>query len=131
MGRRGFIARLRSDRQGATALEFALVLPAFVMLVLGVINSAQLAHAISSMNFAVEEAARCSAVDAVACGSATATEAYAATKYLGPAVSPVFDSTNAGCGHSVTATATFDLNVAFFIYEIPLSAAACFPGENP
>jgi Flp pilus assembly protein TadG len=67
MGVRGRISGLWADRRGATALEFGLVLPAFVMLILGVINTAQLAHAVSSMNFAVEEAARCSAVNETVC----------------------------------------------------------------
>jgi Flp pilus assembly protein TadG len=131
MRARRFVGRLWGDREGAAALELALVLPTFAMLVVGVINAAQLAHAVSSMNFAVEEAARCSAVNAVTCGSATATEAYAASKYLGPSISPVFDSTTAGCGHTVTATATFELNVAIGVYEVPLNAAACYPGVNP
>jgi Flp pilus assembly pilin Flp len=127
----GFIGRLWSDRRGATAVEFGLVLPAFVMLVLGVIGVSQLAYAVSSMNFAVQEAARCSAVNLAVCGSATATETYAAGKYAGPDVAVVFDSTTAGCGHTVNATGEYELNVAFFVYDIPLTASACFPGENP
>jgi Flp pilus assembly protein TadG len=125
-----FLARLGGDRRGATALEFALVLPCFVMLVVGVINVSQLAHAVSSMNFAVEEAARCSAVNETLCGSDTATETFAATKYLGPPISPVFDSTSVGCGHRVTATGTFELNVAVVVYDVPITAEACFPGAN-
>ena len=130
MPARQFAAKLWRDRRGATALEFGLVLPVFVTIVVGVINTAQLTHAVSSMTFAVEEAARCSAVNETTCGTATATEAYAAAKYLGPSVSPVFASTNAGCGHTVTATATFELNVIFANYSIPLNAAACYPGVD-
>ena len=130
MRRRSPFMALCADRRGSTALEFGLVLPAFVMLVLGVINTAQLAHAVSSMNFAVEEAARCSAVNEVVCPGAAATETYAASKYLGPAISPVFDATDAGCGHTVTATATYELNVVFGVWNIPLSAEACYPGVD-
>lgn len=125
---RAFLSRLRSDRRGATALETALVFPVFAMVVVGVINASQLAHAVSSMNFAVQEAARCSAVNEVVCGTALATEAYAATKYSGPAIGAVFDSTTVGCGHTVTATGQFELNVAIAVYDVPISAEACFPG---
>ena len=130
MRARTLILRLWGDRGGATALEFGLVLPPFVMLILGVINTAQLAHAVSSMNFAVEEAARCSAVNEVVCPSAVATETFAASKYLGPAISPVFDATDTGCGNTVTATANFELNVAFGVWNIPITAEACYPGVD-
>ncbi|HUR02682.1 MAG TPA: TadE family protein [Nonomuraea sp.] len=124
------LRRFRRDRRGATAIEFAMILPIFCMLVLGIVNGAQLANTVSSMNYAVQEAARCSAVNKTVCDSASATRAYAVTKYLGPAVGPVFVSSTAGCGHTVTATATFELNVAVMVYDVPLSAASCYPGRD-
>ena len=119
-----------ADNSGATAIEMAFVLPVVAMLVIGVISLSLLGSAISSMHFAVEEAARCSAVDAVRCGTHSATVNYARSKFHGGSVTPVFASTAAGCGHTVTAAATFELTLALFTIPVPLSAAACYPGKD-
>ena len=124
------IPRWRRDNCGTTAIEMAFVLPVMAMLVIGVISLSLLGSAISSMHFAVQEASRCSAVNAVACGSHSATVNYARSKFHGAAVTPAFISTAAGCGHTVTATATFELTLAVFTIPIPLSAAACYPGKD-
>ena len=124
------LARACRDTAGATAAEFALVLPALAMLIAGLISVSQLAAAVSGMHFAVEEAARCSAVNAVLCGTNSATISFAQARYAGPS-SPVFASTAAGCGHTVTATATFHLQILVKSFDIPLSAAACYPGLAP
>jgi Flp pilus assembly pilin Flp len=124
------LRRWRDDRSGVTAIEYAMVLPVFAMLVLGVINTSQLASVTSGMHFAVQEAARCSAVNEVVCGNAGATEAYARGRYAGPAVNPAFVSTNDGCGHTVRATVVFKLNVAIMDFDVPLSAEACYPGPQ-
>jgi Flp pilus assembly protein TadG len=127
---RTLLRRWRDDRGGATAIEYAMVLPVFAMLVLGVINTSQLASVISGMHFAVQEAARCSAVNEVVCGNADATVAFARGRYVGPRAAPTFVSTNDGCGHTVRATANFELNVAIMSFDVPLSAEACYPGAG-
>ena len=126
----GFLHRLGADRRGATAVEFAFILPVLVMLLFGVISSSQLGGALSGMHYAVEEAARCSAVNKVACGTATATQAFAADKYNGPGPTPQFASSAVGCGHTVTATMTFTLELALTRLNVPLSATACYPGVD-
>ncbi len=115
------------DRSGAAAIEYAFVLPVFAMLLIGVINMSQLMGALSGMHFAVEEAARCSAVNATLCPNPSSTIAYAASRYDGPDVGPQFQATQQGCGHSVTATAQFELDVAVAVFDVPISAAACYP----
>jgi len=114
---------------GATALEFGLVLPVFLGLMLGVISFSMLGGAISGMHFAVEEAARCYAVNKTTCGTSSDAVTYARTHYLGPRVNPVFEATNAGCGFTVSGTATFELSLAIVSMNIPLSASACYPGK--
>lgn len=118
-----------ADCRGTTAVEMALVLPMLVMLVMGVINGSVLAAVISSMNFAVQEAARCSAVNHTACGAPQATVAFAEARYEGPSAMPDFSAAIAACGYRVTATTEFALNVGIASYDVPLSAEACFPGE--
>lgn len=125
-----YVSRWLRDNTGTTAIEMALVLPVMAMLVIGVLSLSMLGSAISGMHFAVQEASRCSAVNAVACGTHAATVNYARAKFHGAAVTPAFVSTAAGCGHTVTATATFELNLAISTIQVPLSAAACYPGKD-
>ncbi len=125
------LSRLWRDRSGASALEFGLILPAFVMLVLGVVNVSLLTNAVSSMNYAVQEAARCGAIDHASCPDSTAIRGLAAARYKGPAITPVFVASTDACGQVVRATATFELNVAIHVYEIPISARACYPSPVP
>lgn len=126
-----FIARLGRDRRGGMAVEAALVLPAFAMLVIGVINAGLLAHATNSLHYAVEEAARCYAVNTVLCPTNAAAVTYAQGKYLGPNIDPDFVAAPAACGQSVSATGTFELQVAIASYDVPISASACYPAVDP
>jgi Flp pilus assembly protein TadG len=124
--RRNRAGLVRDDR-GGTAIEFALVLPAFILMILGGMGTATLGFAVSSLHFAVEDAARCAAVKTTVCTDATTTQTYAARAYQGPAISPVFTATAAGCGHTVSATGVFSVNVIPQLLSIPLSATACYP----
>ncbi|WP_407666807.1 TadE/TadG family type IV pilus assembly protein [Microvirga roseola] len=110
---------LTRDEQGATAIEFAFVAPAFLTLMLGLINLSLLSMTIASLHYSVEEGARCVSVRP-ACSEPN-------SRYFAPGPAPVYTSANAACGYSLTATVTFDLNVVFYRKAIPLSATACFP----
>ncbi|WP_411286527.1 TadE/TadG family type IV pilus assembly protein [Phenylobacterium sp.] len=124
------IGRLRRDAGGATAVEFALVLPAFLALIVGSLSAGNLGFTVSSLQFAVQAAARCSAVNTTLCNSASATVAYAQSRYMGPTISPTFTSTTAGCGHTVSASATFGFHVATRTIGVPLTASACYPSAS-
>ena len=123
------LRRALSNEAGATAVETALVLPLFIVLLVGTFGVAQLAWAVNSLHFAVQEAARCSAVNAVTCASDAQTVAVANARYVGPNVEAQFAVSMAECGQSVTATGTFDLNLALTSVAVPVSAAACFPAS--
>jgi Flp pilus assembly protein TadG len=122
--RQPLFIRLARDAGGATAVEYALVLPVAMMMMLGGIWVGMLIFSVSSMDRAVQSAARCMAVDANACGSTGATQTYAQSHYIGPAISPVFTASSSGCGHTVTATANFDVPA---IVNVPLTISACYP----
>ena len=124
------IGRWTRDRGGATAVEFALVLPAFLALIVGGVSAGNLGFTVSSLQFAVQAAARCSAVNTTLCNSASATVAYAQSRYMGPTISPTFTSTTAGCGHTVSANATFGFQVATHTIGLPLTASACYPSAT-
>ena len=121
------LRRFLRDRSGATALEYALVLPLLALMIMGGIWVGVLTLAVSSLDMAVQSAARCAAVDANLCATNSATQSFALTRYAGPSISPVFTASDAGCGHTVTGQATFDLNIVPGIGSIPLAVSACYP----
>lgn len=125
-----FLRTFCGDTRGGTAIELGLALPIFGMLLFGAIDASQMVGAISGMHYAVEEAARCSAVNATLCGSPTATNTYAQGRYQGPSIAPAFTTTSTTCGKQVNATATFRLNIAVAILDVPLSAQACYPASG-
>lgn len=122
--------RWTTDQSGATAVEFAFILPVFIVMLFGVMGVSQMAGAASGMHYAVEEAARCFAVNKTTCASSSTTSTFAAGKYLGPDVHPVFVANNTGCGFTVSATATYRLELALTTLNVPLTASACYPGKT-
>jgi hypothetical protein len=117
--------RLRTDRSGASAVEFAIILPVFVLLVLGSISAATLLFAMSGLNYAVEDAARCAAVNKTLCPDAVSTTNYALSKYVGPPIAPVFTYSTGGCGNTVTATGVYSLDLVPQLSQVPMKASAC------
>lgn len=127
MSQRSTLRKLLKDDRGVTAVEYAFVLPVFLLMVLGAIWGGMLTDAASSLNLAVQQAARCMSVDAANCPTARAAQTYAQNFYAGPDISPVFTATATGCGHTVTAQATFNLNIVPGLPNVPLAASACYP----
>jgi len=76
------LTRLARDTRGAPALEFAMVAPVFLLLMLGVANVGQLIYAKILLNGAVEQAARTSATEN---GDTTAAD-NTVQKIVGPIV---------------------------------------------
>ena len=127
MSARQLWRRLRADRSGASAVEFAIVLPVFILLVFGSISVAMLIFAVSSLNYAVEDAARCAAVNKVLCPDAQSTQSYALSKYAGPPIAPVFTYSKIGCGNTVTATGVYSMDIVPQFTQVPVRASACHP----
>jgi Flp pilus assembly pilin Flp len=136
------------DDLGASAAEFALVLPLLSMLVFGTIQLTMAMYAASTLRASVEEAARCaSAKQYTTCGdsngivSSTKVVAVATGFYSGPGIGPSFVyATDASCGspsdstkpgHRVTGTGSYAMGVGLASFTIPLSATACFPSSQP
>jgi Flp pilus assembly protein TadG len=111
---------------GTTAVEFAMVLPAFVMFLLGIISASGVVWTAASLHYAVEGAARCYSVNATTCSDATTTQSYAQTIYHGMS-SPTFTASTPSCGHQVNASLSLVLNAGIASWTVPLSAQACFP----
>lgn len=127
------IRRFVDDRRGVAAIEFALLAPAFLMLLVGTMTMSILFFTASSLHFATEAAARCASVKTTVCKDAATTAAFASANYFGSTRSPVFACTGrqcggiASCGNKVTGTVTVTLDVGIASYSTPLRADACYP----
>jgi Flp pilus assembly protein TadG len=123
------------SRRGATAVEYAIVLPVFLMFVLGLIDCSRLIWSYATLSRAAEDAARCAVVNTVSCGSATDITTYAAGQAWGLGAAPVFTVTSPtpACGQQVNGTLTFTFIIPWFYGTEPvgnamtLNATACYP----
>ena len=119
---------LPGDDKGNTAVEFALVFPMFLAVIVGGFYVAQLAFAASSLHYAVEAGARCAAINSTTCSNNTTTASYARTRFVAlGGNAPTFTSSNAACGHQVSGTMTFVIRAGVTKINVPLSAQSCFP----
>ncbi len=120
-------ARNLADKRGTAAVEFALVLPMFLILLIGGFFCAFMLFTAGGLHYAVERAARCAKVQTSVCTSTTATQNYAQTQFSGYGVTPVFTAVSTTCGQQVTGSATFAMNIYVRTISIPLTATACYP----
>lgn len=119
---------LDSDR-GATAVEFALVCPVFLLMLIGVCEFGRLIFTQSVLDYAVESAARCGAFNTVTCNTTTTTQNYASQK-SSPLTIPVsaFTASKPACGSQVSASYAFTFVVPkLFPRSVTLTATACTP----
>lgn len=115
----------RSNR-GATAVEFALIAPALVTVVVGTFYLCMALFEVASMHFAVEDGARCASVNSTTCGSASAIVNYTQSRYFGPNT-PTFTYAAAACGNSVSASVTYVANLGVTSVSVPITTKACYP----
>jgi Flp pilus assembly protein TadG len=118
---------LGRDQRGTTAVEFAIIAPVLILLLIGTIAVCLALYLVGSLHFAVEDGARCASVKTTICADAATTVAYTQSRYLGPNVSPTFTYAAAACGNSVTGSITYTMDVGLRKFVIPISATACFP----
>ncbi|MGC2415442.1 MAG: TadE/TadG family type IV pilus assembly protein [Stellaceae bacterium] len=119
-------------------MEFALILPILLVCVLGLIEFARAIWTQATLDYAVQAAARCGAVDSNTCGTDVNIQNYAAGKAPGlsfadpTATFTVKRGALAVCnGVQVTASLPFDLLLPALLPNLPtlelLTASACFP----
>ena len=115
------------DSRGMAAVEFAMVAPFFIILTVGTFYLCMCLFLIGSLHYAVEQAARCAAIQTTVCTDSSSTVTYAQNNYFGPGGTPSFTYTAAACGNSVSATMNYVWSIGFKQFTLPVSAAACFP----
>ena len=113
------------DCNGAVAVEFAIILIPLLLLLFGSFDLGIAMLTETRITFAVEAAARCEAIGATMCTSASQTASYGATvaRVRGLDASQ-FDVATEPCGVSVTATYPY---VGMILPAITLKASACYP----
>ncbi len=113
-------------RRGTVAIEYAIVLPVFLIMLLGIMDTSRLLWTYTTLYRASEAAARCAAIKAASCTTFAATQAYAVTAALGLSIpASAFSVTNPACGMQVTATYGFVF--VFPRQTLTLKATACYP----
>jgi Flp pilus assembly protein TadG len=126
----------RSNRgrcRGSVAVEYALLLPALLLFVLGLMDVGRLLWTYATLSHAVEAAARCATVNTATCGSAAAVQTYAVSQAWGLSVATsVFTLSAATCGKQVTASLPFTFVVPTVLSgaalgTITLTTSACYP----
>src|SRR5689334_473900 len=71
------------DESGTSAVQFALIAPAMLMMVIGSMQVGRVMWVAGALNYAVGEAARCASVTPSVCGTATQIATYASGKVPG------------------------------------------------
>ena len=106
------------DEGGVSAVELGILGPAFLALLLGVIQGGLLIYTQASLHYAVQKSVRCTAL----MNNCPSPDRY----YFGLGA-PAFATTPQTCGQALTGTVTYSLNVVLYQRNIPLSATSCFP----
>ena len=118
---------------GAAAIEFAIVFPLFALCVFGLIEFGRATWTEGTLNYAVQSASRCGAIDKNNCATNGQIQAWAAASTLGFTVdaSQFVVDTSQTCGVKVSITLPFDFAVPavaeLLSQPITLSASSCFP----
>jgi Flp pilus assembly protein TadG len=122
---------LRSD--GTAAVELAILMPVFLAFLLGIVEFGRLMWTHAALQFAVEAAARCYAID-TSCTTPENTETYASRHVFGLTVaSSAFLATNgAGTSCGGYQVKVNDYTFSFIVprlfpWTITLNAQSCHP----
>jgi hypothetical protein len=123
-----FYVNIPKDERGTTAIEFAIVGPLFIFLLIGIFYLCMCLSVVAGMHYAVEEGARCASVRTTVCSDKPTTLTYTQSHYFGPSGLPAFAyDPAAACGHSVRASIDYVVDLGLKRITVPITAAACFP----
>jgi Flp pilus assembly pilin Flp len=121
------IRRALRDRAGAAAIEFAILAPIMLVVMIGVIEFGRMLWVENALQYAVAQAARCMSIDVTICGSTHEIQNFAATTSGMSFPSAIFLVGPANCGNKVQASYPFDFAAGLFPYKITLDAESCYP----
>lgn len=122
-----------SSRRGATAVEYALVLPMLLLFILGIMDTGRLLWTYTTLYRATEAAARCAAVNTTDCGTTAQITNRAVAEAWGLNVdAAAFTVSTQACGVQVRASYNFTFVIPGLgdvapLGTITLNATACYP----
>ena len=125
--------RTRLGRRGAVAVEYAILLPVFLLLVLGAMDMGRLLWTQVTMDRFVQQAARCAVVTPATCGTAAQVQTFAATTNYGMSFTgATFGLATTTCGAGVNGklislSMPFQFSAPLISPSITLAAQACYP----
>jgi Flp pilus assembly protein TadG len=116
------------DQRGISAVEFAITLPLFLLMVLGVWQIGYSMWAQYALQHGVELAARCMTLKPTVCGTTADVQSYAASQSYGLSPSPsIFTVSQPTCGNQIAADYTVSPIVANIgIPTLTVHAQACY-----
>lgn len=121
--------RFINAEEATSAIEFAIVGPVFIMLLVGMAEGGVLLWTQLGLQHGTEMAARCSSVNKTVCGTPSAIQEYAAQRSLG--VNPpasTFSVESPACGIQVKANYNYQfVSTNFGTASIVLTAQSCVP----
>ena len=106
------------DESGTAAIEFALVGPIFLLLVMATLMMGLLLFSATSLEAAVQGAARCAAIKGKPCANPE-------SRYQGMTDTPIFTAQSRTCGQLITARTSIELDLVVWREDVPLLASAC------
>jgi Flp pilus assembly protein TadG len=121
-------------RRGAVTIEYALILPAVLLFILGLMDAGRLLWTYTTLYRAVEAAARCGAINSIECGTEAQIKNRAVAEAWGLTISPSAFTVNkpSSCGVQVNANYDFTFIIPGLVTITPLgtislNATACYP----
>jgi Flp pilus assembly protein TadG len=134
------VRNVAQDCRGASAVEAAIALPILLVLIVGVIEVGFMLWTQVSLNFAVEQAARCGALNfgvnnATICKTAATIQSFAVAQAVGiPGLTTanftVHTSGAAVCGSGTQVAASYNFQSmvqSLVPYTLTISATSCYP----
>lgn len=121
------------SRSGAAAIEYGLTLPAVLLFIIGIIDVGRLLWTYTTLNRAVEAAARCAAINAVDCATTAQIQNRGVEEAWGLIISASsFTVTTASCGVKVAVSYDFAFAIPALVGTsalgtITLGPTACYP----
>jgi Flp pilus assembly protein TadG len=121
--------RLVHDERGSVLIESALALPVLFLLAFGIIETGRGLWIQNTLQFSVEAAARCAAINSTTCGSNAGVQAAAVAAATGiGTVAGDYTVETLTCGKRVSVAFTFDGKIPGMSSFAPvLRASACYP----
>ncbi|HKF72930.1 MAG TPA: TadE family protein [Stellaceae bacterium] len=122
--------RLRSlgrDRAGGMVVDFALTATPLLILMFGTMELGRMLWLQNALNYSVEAAARCAAIDVNNCKTSDQIKSYAAASSGSGFTSGTFTVTTPACGKQVAASYPMSVDIPFGAVSITLTAQSCYP----